>query len=171
MSLFVVEDNRYFQEQEIAETQNQVTAAIASSASRGSTFTNSWKTSSSHLSLKSMNSSSDAPASFLPHSQKRPSPVIDLPGSPSSTISSNSHSHFAPSNIKVKKGRQLRMWEPPSDPQAAAEMDVALADLAHSNLYGSNFAEDTKLQRVLDIARRLPQPTHRRGATRWGELF
>ena len=51
------------------------------------------------------------------------------------------------------------MWEPPSDPQAAAEMDVALADLAHSNLYGSNFAEDAKLQRVLDIARRLP-PTY-----------
>ena len=35
-------------------------------------------------------------------------------------------------------------------------MDVALADLAHSNLYGSSFTEDPKLQRVLDIARRLP---------------
>jgi hypothetical protein len=55
-----------------------------------------------------------------------------------------------------KKGRQLRMWEPASDPQAAAEMDVALADLAHSNLYGSSFGEDIKLQLVLDIARRLP---------------
>jgi len=48
------------------------------------------------------------------------------------------------------------MWEPASDPQAAAEMDVALADLAHSNLYGSTFGEDAKLCRVLAIARRLP---------------
>ena len=48
------------------------------------------------------------------------------------------------------------MWEPPSDPKAVEEMDVALADLVHSNLYGSTFGEDPKLQIVLDIARRLP---------------
>ena len=56
----------------------------------------------------------------------------------------------------MKKGRQLGLWEPASDPQASVEMDVALADMAHSNLYGSSFGEDEKLQRVLDIARRLP---------------
>ena len=42
------------------------------------------------------------------------------------------------------------------DPHAAREMDVAIADLVHSNLYKFKFAEDAKFQRVLDIARRLP---------------
>ena len=136
------------------ETQNEVTVAMAASSARG-------KSSLSHSSsFKSANSSSSfAPAPLFPISRKRSSPVIEeLPGSPSSTISSNSHSHFATPrpNTMTKKGRQqLRLWEPPWDPKAAEEMDVALADLAHSNLYGSSFTEDPKLHRVLDIARRL----------------
>ena len=60
------------------------------------------------------------------------------------------------------------MWEPASDPQAAAEMDVALADLAHSNLYGSTFGEDAKLHRVLAIARRLPPSYTPPGRTKMG---
>ena len=60
------------------------------------------------------------------------------------------------------------MWEPASDPQAAAEMDVALTDLAHSNLYGSSFGEDMKLQIVLDIARRLPPSYTPPGRNRMG---
>ena len=39
-------------------------------------------------------------------------------------------------------------------------MDVAIADLIHSNLYKFGLAEDPKFQRVLDIARRLP-PTYK----------
>ena len=42
------------------------------------------------------------------------------------------------------------------DPQASLEMDVALADLVHGRLDTFTFGEDPKVQRVLDIARRLP---------------
>ena len=51
------------------------------------------------------------------------------------------------------------MWEPPVDPEAALQMDVALADLVHSRLDSFNFAKDPKLKVVLQIARRLP-PTY-----------
>ena len=42
------------------------------------------------------------------------------------------------------------------DPNAKAEMDMALADLTHSKLLPFGFPEDVKLKKVLDIARRLP---------------
>ena len=51
------------------------------------------------------------------------------------------------------------MWEPPVDPEAALQMDIALADLVHSRLDSFSFAKDPKLQHVLHIARRLP-PTY-----------
>lgn len=60
------------------------------------------------------------------------------------------------------------MWEPPCDPQAALEMDVALADVTHSNLYPFGFSEDAKMQRVLDIARRLPPSYKPPGRNRMG---
>ena len=59
-----------------------------------------------------------------------------------------------------KKGRQTKMWQPPCDPRSEMDMDVAIADLIHSNLYKFGLAEDPNFQRVLDIARRLP-PTYK----------
>jgi len=150
-----VQDNEYLQAQEIMQTQTQVADAIAALSSRSS-----WAARTN--ATNPVNSSNSAASLFA--SRKRPSQLVDRAASPSSTITgssvqSTSRSHFAPSTFTTnvqKKGRQLRMWEPASGPQAAAEMDVALADLAHSNLYGSSFGEDIKLQLVLDIARRLP---------------
>ena len=59
------------------------------------------------------------------------------------------------------------MWEPPVDPQASLEMDVALADLVHGRLDTFTFGKDPKVQRVLDIARRLPQVTNLQTAIGW----
>ena len=106
--------------------------------------------------------------------RKRPIPMIDLDSSPASSVttspfaSSNSlftannggFSNFAPVVQASKKGRQTKIWQPPCDPRAEMEMDVAIADLIHSNLLKFGLAEDPKFQRMLDIARRLP-PTYK----------
>ena len=41
--------------------------------------------------------------------------------------------------------------------QACAEMYVALTNLTHRNIFPFNFAEDMKLQKLVDISKRLPK--------------
>ena len=178
--LIFIAENTFALAEEIAHTQTRVGAAIAASASRPpsrshfTSYRNGICTTSSVSNPSSVASAASSSAATT--SRKRPSQaVIELDLSPSSTITGSSnfgsnagYSHFAPAATNAKKGRQLRMWEPASDPQAAAEMDVALADLAHSNLYGSTFGEDAKLCRVLAIARRLPPSYNPPGRNKMG---
>ena len=54
------------------------------------------------------------------------------------------------------------------DPEAALQMDVALADLVHSRLDSFNFAKDPKMQHVLHNARRPPLTYESPGADKMG---
>lgn len=151
LSNHTVADQRFALHSEIAVTQGIVGEVMASTSSSRT------------------RSAPTAPTSVA-SAGKRPIPVITLDSSPASSLTASTfgssaskpsannggYSHFAPVANVTKRARQTKIWEPPCDPKATMEMDVAIADLVHSNLYKFNFAEDAKFQRVLDIARRLP---------------
>ena len=92
-------------------------------------------------------------------SRKRPPEMQCIESSSNSTAISSISSAFsvAPTIRKSrKKQQQMTLCGTKSDPDAAEKMDVALADMIHSNLLPFRFVEDMKLEKILDIARTLP---------------
>ena len=77
---------------------------------------------------------------------------------PSSNINA-SPNHFASIGTKhktPKNKRQQKIWDGAPDPEASMKMDIAVADLIHSNVLSFTFGRDMKLQKCFDLARRLP---------------
>jgi len=76
--------------------------------------------------------------------------------------SSNSNAppnHFASRGAKTKtpkNKRQQKIWNGTPDPESSMKMDIAIADLIHSNVLPFTFGKDMKFQKCIDIARRLP---------------
>jgi hypothetical protein len=159
-------DAQFAMQEEIAVTQDRVSAAISStSTSRRETHFAGSRPNSAPT-FTSENAATSVASAAPTYGRKKP-PVITIDSSPASSLTTSTFgssitsgnggfAHFAPVATSSKKRMQTKIWQPPCDPEAAMKMDVAIADLVHSNLYKFKFAEDAKFQRILDIARRLP---------------
>ena len=74
-----------------------------------------------------------------------------------STASSSTISyHCASGSNNHKKLRQTKLWSGKPYPQACEYTNDALADFIHSNIFPFTFEEYTKLQKFIDITKRLP---------------
>ena len=72
---------------------------------------------------------------------------------------SSTTSHFGSSQKRHKTGKnsyQPMIWNGAPDPEAKAKMDVAVADMIHSNSMPFTFARDLKFMKVINLARTLP---------------
>ena len=90
--------------------------------------------------------------------RKPPFESMTISSRPTS-IDSSISSHFATSQKKRKMGKnysQPMIWNGAPDPDAKAKMDIAVADMIHSNSMPSTFARDIKFLKVISLARTLP---------------
>ncbi len=94
---------------------------------------------------------------FLP-ALKRSWAVTEISSlSGSTTQSSTPGSFFHPRGKKVKGApvTQMKLCGNVVDPNAPARMDVAIADFIHSHLLPFSLAQDPKLMKIIDEARKL----------------
>ena len=67
--------------------------------------------------------------------------------------------HFGSSRKRQNTGNktyQPMIWNGAPDPEASAKMDVAVADMIHSNLMPFTFGRDMKFMKCMNLARTLP---------------
>ena len=91
--------------------------------------------------------------------RKRPYSTVQSTLTTTSPSTSTSSSHFGASRMRpkiAKNTRQLKIWSGAPDPDATTKMDVAVADMIHSNAMAFNFGRDLKFMKVIQIARTLP---------------
>ena len=90
---------------------------------------------------------------------KRPYSTVQSQLTTTSPSSSTPSSHFGASRMRPKIAKntmQLKIWSGAPDPDAKTKMDVAVADMIHSNAMDFNFGRDLKFMKVIQIARTLP---------------
>ena len=91
--------------------------------------------------------------------RKRPYSTVQSTLTTTSPSTSTSSSHFGASRMRpkiAKNTRQLKIWSGAPDPDATTKMDVAVADMIHSNCLPFNFGRDLKFMKVIQVARTLP---------------
>jgi hypothetical protein len=92
--------------------------------------------------------------------RKRPFTFLTSHGTTDRTLSNSQPStHFGSSRKRQKTGNktyQPMIWNGAPDPEAKAKMDVAVADMIHSNLMPFTFGRDMKFMKCIDLARTLP---------------
>lgn len=91
--------------------------------------------------------------------RKSPFESMTISTSKPSSITSSIASHFGTSQKRRKTGKNLSqplIWNGAPDPEAKAKMDIAVADMIHSNSMPSTFSRDIKFLKVISLARTLP---------------
>ena len=91
------------------------------------------------------------------NSRKRPFQSLTSPVARLSN--SQPFSHFGSSKKQPRSGKksyQPKIWNGAPDPEASAKMDVAVADMIHSNLMPFTFGRDIKFLKCIDLARYVP---------------